>query len=121
MLAGLVMTGVSTHASAEQRRGDQMRGDQARGTRGTVQRDDAVRGNPRRYEQDAARRAMLDGHVMPFSVIKRRVERDMDGASYLGSEFDDRRGEYRLKYMMDGRVLWVDVDGRSGDVVRRSR
>lgn len=98
-----------------------MRGDQARGTRGTVQRDDAVRGNPRRYEQDAARRAMLDGHVMPFSVIKRRVERDMDGASYLGSEFDDRRGEYRLKYMMDGRVLWVDVDGRSGDVVRRSR
>jgi hypothetical protein len=55
------------------------------------------RGNPRRFEQDAARRAMLDGDVMPFSSIKRRVEREMDGANYLGSEFDDRRGEYRLK------------------------
>jgi hypothetical protein len=64
---------------------------------------------------------MLDGDVMPFSIIKRRVEREMDGANYLGSEFDDRRGEYRLKYMREGRVLWVDVDGRSGDIVRRSR
>src|SRR3546814_9326519 len=59
---------------------------------------------PRRFEQDAARCAMLDGQVMPFSVIKRRVEREMDGANYLGSEFDNRRGEYRLKYMREGRV-----------------
>lgn len=93
-----------------------------RGARGQDhEQSEMSRVHPRRFEQDAARRAMLDGDVMPFSIIKQRVGREMDGASYLGSEFDDRRGEYRLKYMREGRVLWVDVDGRSGDIVRRSR
>lgn len=113
LAAGLVVAGLSVPASADQR---------GRGARGQDQEHNEIsRGNSRRFEQDAARRAMLDGDVMPFSIIKRRVGREMDGASYLGSEFDDRRGEYRLKYMREGRVLWVDVDGRSGDIVRRSR
>ena len=73
-------------------------------------------GMPRRDEQDAARRAMLDGRVMPFAVIKRRIEREMGDATYLGSEFNERNNRYRLKYVRDGRVVWVDVDGRTGDV-----
>src|SRR3546814_6095372 len=92
LAAGLVITGLSTPASADQGRGGWGRNDQPRGDI-----------KPRRFEQDAARRAMLDGQVMPFSIIKRRVEREMDGANYLGSEFDNRRGEYRLKYMRAGR------------------
>lgn len=71
---------------------------------------------PRRDEQDAARRAMLDGRVMPFAVIKRRLEREMGDSTYLGSEFNERQNRYRLKYVRDGRVVWVDVDGRTGDV-----
>src|SRR3546814_16318160 len=82
LAAGLVITGLSTPASADQGRGGWGRNDQPRGDI-----------KPRRFEQDAARRAMLDGQVMPFSIIKRRVEREMDGANYLGSEFDTRRGE----------------------------
>lgn len=71
-----------------------------------------------RSDQDAARRAMLDGNVMPFSVLKRRVEAQMGGdADYLGSEFIPERNRYRLKYMRDRNVVWVDVDGRTGDII----
>ena len=75
----------------------------------------------RRDEQDAARQAMLDGRVMPFSVIKRRVERKMGDATYLGSEFQQRNNRYRLKYVRDGRVVWVDVDGRTGEIAGWAR
>ncbi len=69
-------------------------------------------------DQDAARRAMLNGNVMPFSVLKRRVEAQMgDDADYLGSEFLPDRNRYRLKYMRDRNVVWVDVDGRTGDII----
>lgn len=76
----------------------------------------------RRDEQDAARKAMLDGQVMPFSIIKRRVEREMtDDSTYLGSEFNPRNNRYRLKYVKDGKVVWVDVDGRTGDITGWAR
>lgn len=74
-----------------------------------------------REEQDAARRAMLDGQVMPFSVIKRRVDAAMGGATYLGSEFNPASNRYRLKYVKDGKVLWVDADGRTGDITGWAR
>ena len=81
--------------------------------------DAAAKGG--RDEQDAARQAMLDGRVMPFSVIKRRVERKMGDATYLGSEFQQRNNRYRLKYVRDGRVVWVDVDGRTGEIAGWAR
>ena len=74
-----------------------------------------------RDEQDAARRAMLDGQVMPFSVIKRRVDAAMGGATYLGSEFNPSTNRYRLKYVKDGKVVWVDADGRTGDIIGWAR
>lgn len=71
-----------------------------------------------RSDQDAARRAMLDGAVMPFAMIKRRVEAQIgEDADYLGSEFIPERNRYRLKYMRDRNVVWVDVDGRTGDII----
>jgi hypothetical protein len=75
----------------------------------------------RRDEQDAARRAMLDGQVMPFSILKRRVESAMGDATYLGSEFIPSTNRYRLKYVKDGKVVWVDVDGRTGDITGWAR
>ena len=74
-----------------------------------------------REEQDAARRAMLDGQVMPFSLIKRRVDAAMGGATYLGSEFNPSSNRYRLKYVKDGKVVWVDADGRTGDIIGWAR
>ena len=75
----------------------------------------------RRDEQDAARRAMLDGQVMPFAMIKRRVDSQMNGASYVGSEFDPSSNRYRLKYVKDGKVMWVDADGRTGNIIGWAR
>jgi hypothetical protein len=73
---------------------------------------------PRHHsDQNEARRAMLSGNVMPFSLLKRRVEKQIgEDADYLGSEFIPDRNSYRLKYMRDRNVLWVDVDGRTGDI-----
>lgn len=73
-----------------------------------------------RDEQDAARRAMLDGQTMPFSLIKRRVDAAMGGATYLGAEFNPSSNRYRLKYVKDGKVVWVDADGRTGDITGRA-
>src|SRR3546814_19262632 len=86
LAAGLVITGLSTPASADQGRGGWGRTDQPRGDI-----------KPRRFEQDAARRALLDGPVMPFSIITRRVEREKNGANYTGTEFTNARGEHRVK------------------------
>ena len=77
-------------------------------------------GAGQRGEQDAARRAMLDGQTMPFSLIKRRVDAAMGGATYLGAEFNPSSNRYRLKYVKDGKVVWVDADGRTGDITGRA-
>lgn len=71
-------------------------------------------------EQDAAYHAQRMGDIRPFPEIKSRVMPRMGGASYLGSEFDDRSATYRLKFMRGPSVIWVDVDARTGAIVGRS-
>ncbi len=69
-------------------------------------------------DQDRAFRATREGRSMPLPMIERRVRPHMGGADYLGPEL---RGEtYRLKYMQDGRVIWVDVNAATGRIVRKS-
>ena len=65
-------------------------------------------------------RAELEGQTMPFSLIKRRVDADMGGATYLGAEFNPASNRYRLKYVKDGKVVWVDADGRTGNIMGRA-
>ena len=73
-------------------------------------------------DQQNARRSMLDGQVMPFSVIKRRVEREMGDATYVGVAPPPREGIYRLQFLrQDGKVVWVDVDGKTGNIIARTR
>ncbi len=71
--------------------------------------------------RDAQRafQATRDGRSMPLPNIERRVMPLMPGADYHGPEFNGKT--YRLKSMKDGRVIWVDVDAATGQVVRRSR
>jgi hypothetical protein len=54
-------------------------------------------------------------------MIKRRVDAQMNGASYVGSEFDPSSNRYRLKYVQNGKVVWVDADGRTGDIIGWAR
>jgi hypothetical protein len=76
---------------------------------------------PSRMGRDADRafRDTQQGRSMPLPQIERRVMPFMGGADYLGPEING--GSYRLKFMQNGRVIWVDVDGQSGKIIRRSR
>jgi hypothetical protein len=42
----------------------------------------------------------------------------MGGADYLGPELNG--DAYRFKFIQNGRVIWVDVDGQ-GRIIRRSK
>ena len=74
-------------------------------------------------EQDQAFRATNEGRAIPLPQIRdrvmREINRDQAGAEYLGPEF--RGDTYRLKFMRDGRLMWVDVDAATGRIVGRSR
>lgn len=69
-------------------------------------------------DAERAFQATRDGRSMPLPKIERRVVPLMPGADYLGPEFNG--STYRLKFMKDGRVIWVDVDAATGRVMRRS-
>lgn len=71
--------------------------------------------------RDAQRafRATVEGRSMPLPKIERQVVPRMGGADYLGPEFNGKT--YRLKFMKNGRVIWVDVDAATGRVIGKSR
>ncbi len=81
-------------------------------------RERPERGAPSR-DQDRAFQATREGRSMPLPNIERRVMPFMGGADYLGPEFNGRT--YRLKFMQNGRVIWVDVDAATGEIIRKSR
>ena len=76
---------------------------------------------PRRDEQGEVRKDMRDGAVRPLREIERRVLPSMPGMEYLGPEYDPAAMAYRLKFIRDGRVVFVDVDARSGQVLHQSK
>jgi hypothetical protein len=76
------------------------------------------RGGPQR-DADRAFRDTQQGRAMPLPQLENRVRPYMGGADYLGPELSG--GTYRLKFMQEGRVIWVDVDSQTGRIIRRSR
>ena len=106
LLAAIVaasLTGVPSDARPRPDSSHQVQSDQQRPTR----------------DADRAFRDTQQGRSMPLPQIERRVMPFMGGADYLGPEING--GSYRLKFMQNGRVIWVDVDGQSGRIIRRSR
>lgn len=75
--------------------------------------------NGPRREQERAFEATREGRSMPLPQLERRVMPFMGGADYLGPELNG--GTYRLKFMQNGRIIWVDVDAQTGRIIRRSR
>ena len=74
-----------------------------------------------RTPQGEARKEMRAGNVLPLREIEKRVLPSMKGAEYLGPAYDSAAMAYRLKFIRDGRVLFVDVDARTGRILRRTR
>lgn len=72
-------------------------------------------------EQGQARKELRAGNVRPLREIEAKVLPSMPGAQYLGPEYDPAAMAYRLKFIRDGRVIFVDVDARTGEVMRQSR
>jgi hypothetical protein len=71
--------------------------------------------------QGEARRDMRAGKVRSLREIEQHVLPIMQGMQYLGPEYDPVAVAYRLKFIKGGRVVFVDVDARSGEVIRQSR
>lgn len=74
----------------------------------------------RRGESHDVFEAMKSGKLLPVREIEHRVVPTMAGAQYLGFDFDSGSAIYTLKFLRNGNVIWVEVDGRSGQVVGRS-
>lgn len=74
----------------------------------------------KRGDQMQAFDARRQGKLMSLRDIEKRVVPAMEGAEYLGSDFDGASKVYTLKFLRDGNVIWVDVDGRSGQVIGRT-
>lgn len=76
-----------------------------------------------RNDQGEARKEMKAGNVLPLREIERRVVTPMkvQGHEYLGPAYDSTAMAYRLKFIREGRVSFVDVDARSGRILQRSR
>jgi len=75
----------------------------------------------RRSDQSEARKEMNAGRLLSLRKIEARILPMMEGAEYLGPAYDSTAMAYRLKFIRDGRVLYVDVDARTGRILGRSR
>ncbi|MHA6718899.1 PepSY domain-containing protein [Sphingomonas sp. RS6] len=70
--------------------------------------------------QGAASERRQRGQNLPSREIERRVIPRMPGAQYLGFDYDPGTDVYTLKFLRNGSVIWVMVDGHSGQVLRRT-
>ena len=91
------------------------------GTGATALPADAQAQAQSRSDQAEARKQMRAGHTLKLRDIERRVLPTMGDAEYLGPAYDSVAMAYRLKFIRDGRVIFVDVDARTGRILRRSR
>lgn len=74
-------------------------------------------------DQGSARREMRAGNQLSLSEIENRIVPRMQrrGSEYLGPSYDSTARAYRLKFIREGRVSYVDVDARTGRIISRSK
>ncbi|MDB5694687.1 MAG: hypothetical protein JWN21_230 [Sphingomonas bacterium] len=77
-------------------------------------------GRPHRGEQWLVFEQRRGGRILPLREIEARVVPSMRGADYLGFDFDGVSAVYTLKFLRNGAVIWVEVDGRSGQILGRT-
>ena len=73
----------------------------------------------RRGEHVDARQDMAAGKIKRLPEIEAIVVPRMRGMQYLGPEYDPTAQVYRLKFINRDRVIFVDVDARTGNILRQ--
>ena len=73
-----------------------------------------------RSPQGEARKEMRAGNILRIRDIEQRVLPTMGDAEYLGFGYDPGALAYRLKFIKKGRVVFVDVDAKTGKILRRT-
>lgn len=75
---------------------------------------------PRGSDQDRARAARASGEVLPLARLLALVERDFEGRIIeVELEREDGRLVYELELLLpDGRVVELEYDARSGELVK---
>jgi uncharacterized membrane protein YkoI len=59
-------------------------------------------------------KGMVDaGEILPFDPIRTRIMAETRG-DFIGTEFDASTRRYRFRFLVDGNVVNVDVDARTG-------
>lgn len=72
-------------------------------------------------DQGQARKDRRAGNILSIRQIEQIVLPRMSGKQYLGPDYDPAAMAYRLKFIEDGKVYFVDVDARTGRVIGQSR
>ena len=72
-------------------------------------------------EQGEVRKERRAGKVLSLRAIENRVLPTKRGMQYLGPEYDPNAMVYRLKFLDRAQVIFVDVDARSGAIIRETR
>jgi hypothetical protein len=74
-------------------------------------------------DQASARAEMQAGRNLPIRDIERQLvpRYEQQGYEYLTFEYDGVAAVYRLKFIKDGNLLFVDADARNGRVLRERR
>jgi uncharacterized membrane protein YkoI len=73
----------------------------------------------RRDDQGGARADQAQGTVKSLREIEAGIIPQMRGMQYLGPEYDQSAKVYRLKFINKDRVIFVDVDARTGGIIRQ--
>jgi hypothetical protein len=71
--------------------------------------------------QNQMREATGSRRVLTLHQIEQRVVPTMRGMQYLGPEYDPDVMVYRLKFIHNGRVVFVDVNARDGSIIGEHR
>jgi uncharacterized membrane protein YkoI len=73
----------------------------------------------RRDDQSSVRQDVEQGKVKKLREIESAVLPRMRGMQYLGPEYDSAAQVYRLKFIDKDRVIFVDVDAKTGNIIRQ--
>jgi uncharacterized membrane protein YkoI len=73
-----------------------------------------------RDDQGNARKESHEGRQLTSREIEKIVLPKMKGMDYLTFEYDSVAKVYRLKFIKNGHVVFVDVDARTGKIISRS-